>query len=65
MQNPVDRIIHAKLAEQRTYVLYEKAVKLMSEVENGVYDDESLDSIRIKIAHYLAAHDDFEELNCN
>ena len=62
MQNPLDKIIHAKLKEQRTYILYEKALKLINDVESGVYDESNLNSIKIKIAHYLAAHDDVEEL---
>lgn len=65
MKNPLDRIIHAKLSEQRSYVLYEKASKLINDLENGKYDDENVDSVKIKIAHYLAAHDDVEEFILN
>ena len=65
MQNPFDRVIHERLSEQRSYVLYEKAVKLIKDLENGEYDDENLDSVKIKIAHYLAAHDDVEEFMVN
>ena len=51
--------------QSKEVMCYEKAVKLIKGLENGEYDDENLDSVKIKIAHYLAAHDDVEEFMIN
>lgn len=62
LEDPTEMKIHSKLLTQKVELLYKKAVKLISRVEAGEFNEKQMANVEYMIAHYLAAIEDFERV---